>query len=202
MTPPRSLIGEVLDHPWFRRARTRRIIFAVAAVILAILCVFPRHYQAEAELLPQDTGGGLSAVLAQQAGGAILNLGALTGNKQSVEADLTIARSNAVLRAVVEKLKGPFPKRFKHPIKAEVTLKHKLGIIAIRGSILQITATDADPIFAKALVNAVAMSIQERLAEISISQASRKKLVAENRLGEVFDSSSEGSAGSHSVQAD
>lgn len=182
MTPPPTFVSVVMDSRWLRTPWRRRLTFAALAIILAVFCVWPRYYLAEAELLPEDSGGGLSAVLAQQAGGAILNLGALTGNKQSIEADLTIARSHAVLVKAQDKLRRQFPKRFGDARADEVTLKRRMGIVAIRGSIVQITVHDPDPMFAKALVSAVASAIQDRLADISIEQALQKRAVAENRL--------------------
>jgi len=184
LTPPPTIMSAVFDSAWFRSPLRRRLTFALCALILAALCLWPRQYAAETELLPQTSGGGLSAILAQQAGGAILDLGSLTGNRQTIEADLTVARSYSVLRTVIVKLLPAFPSRFRDPVKAAAKLRHELGIIAIRGSILQITVRDHDPAFAKALVNAVATSIQDRLAALSIQQAGQKRAVAENRLRE------------------
>ena len=146
MTPPRSIVTSIFDHPWFRNDWRRRLTFLVIAIVAGLLTLFPQTYAAETELLPVSSGGGLSAILSQQSGGALLDLGSLTGNKQSIEADLTIARSYEVLRLAMVKLHAQFPGRVGDFRKAAVELKKKVGIIAIRGSIVQITAHDNDPI--------------------------------------------------------
>ena len=154
------------------------------ALLLGGLTLWPRHYRAETELMPQDSGGGLSSALAQQGAGAILDLGALVGGKQSIEADLTIAKSHAVIIKVIDKLHLVGRPGFGTPQAAENKLKRKMDIIAVRGSILQITVRDADPAFAKAFAEAVATSIQDRLADLSLLQADQRRAVASNRLRE------------------
>jgi len=182
MTPPRTILGSVVNNPWFRRPGRRRLTFAVAAVVFAILSVWPRHYLAEAQLLPQDSGGGLSAALAQQGTGGMLSLGALLGNKQPVESDLTIARSHAVLNLVIDKLHLTGRQGFGNRQQAAVKLRRRLSVIAIRGSILQIQAEDKDPDVARSIAGAAADAIQDRLAAISVTQAAQKRAVANDRF--------------------
>jgi len=184
VTPPRSVISRTLETPWFRSSLTRRLTFLVLALILAVLSFFPQHYVAEAELMPQESGGGLSAVLAQQASGAILDLGALVGNKTSVEADLTIARSHDVAQSVLDRLQLVGKPGFGDNRQAEAKLAKKVDVVAVRGSLLQIRVSDADPDFAKTLTAAVAQSIRDRLAQISLEQAAEKRSVATNRLAD------------------
>jgi uncharacterized protein involved in exopolysaccharide biosynthesis len=182
VTPPRTIIGSVLNTPLLRSPLKRRIIFGLLIVALAVLCLYPRTYVAEAQLMPQTPGGGLSTALAQESNGAILDLGALTGSKTSVESDLTVARSHAVTQDVVNKLKHAGRHGWSTRTQAEAALDHKIGIIAIRGSILQITAHDTNPEFARSLVAVTADAIQDRLGEISIRQSAQKRAVATNRL--------------------
>ncbi|MEO8927293.1 MAG: hypothetical protein ABI306_09030 [Caulobacteraceae bacterium] len=172
----------MLDSPWFRRPLRRRITFAVAALVLAVLCVWPRHYVAKADLMPQDSGGGLASLLNQSVG--LVSLGALLGSHQSIEADLTIGRSEAVLRAVVDRLHLVGHGRFHDRRQAEIALQKKIDVSAIRGSILQVQASDSDPEFARALVAASAAAIQDRLTTLSLEQAAQKRTVADNRMAE------------------
>jgi len=178
-------MASVMSTPWLRLALRRRIIFAVAALLLGVLSIWPQHYAAEAQLEPQDSGGGLSAALAGQgAAGGLLSLGALLGNKQPIEADLTIARSHAVLDLVIRDLRLVGRPGFGNLNGAEVALRQKLGVIAIRGNILQITARDRNPALALGIVAATADAIQTRLADISLKQAAQKRAVARDRLSD------------------
>jgi uncharacterized protein involved in exopolysaccharide biosynthesis len=184
MTPPFTISGAVLESRWFRDRARRRLSFLVAGILLAVLSLFPRHYQAETELLPQEAGGGLAQLLAQQGSGSVLSLSSLTGENKSVETDLTIARSHVVIRDAVNQLHARFPDRTRNPQAAMIALKHKLNIIAIRGSILQITAADPDPAFAQALVTAIADSIRAQLTQVNLEADRLKRQVAENRMKE------------------
>jgi tyrosine-protein kinase Etk/Wzc len=182
MKPPPTIMAGILDSRWFRHPLRRRLSFLFVALILAVFCVWPRHYLAKAEMMPQDTGGGLSALLAQT--GGMVNLGALLGNHQSIEADLTIARSQAVLRDVVTRLHLIGHSGYPSFQKAEVKLRRKIDVSAIRGSILQIRAQDVDPAFAQRFVAAYTVAIQDRLTALNLEQAAQKRTVANNRMAE------------------
>jgi capsule polysaccharide export protein KpsE/RkpR len=178
-------MGAILGTPWARDPLKRRLTVVVAAVVLAVLCVWPRHYMARADLMPDDSGGGLSSLLGAASGGSgggLLSLGALIGNHQSIEADLTIARSQAVLNDVVRALRLQDRPGFGDAAHAQAKLRRKVDIESIRGSILQITIRDSDPAFAKALVGAFATAIRGRLTILNLQQAAQKKAVADNRM--------------------
>ena len=170
-----------MRDPWRRRS-----ILAILFLVLAVLSIWPQAYVAKAELAPEDTGGSLASLLSGS-GGPLASLGALVAGRQSIEADLTIARSIAVSRdaAVVLKQRGLLrgagrtTDSFEH---AASTLRHTVHVEAIRGSILQIFVTDHDPVFAKAAVDSYAIAIRGRLAAIDVGQTSQKKALAANRL--------------------
>jgi uncharacterized protein involved in exopolysaccharide biosynthesis len=182
MTPPFTISGAILESRWFKDRTRRRLSFLAVALLLAVLCLFPRHYKAETELLPQEATGGLAQLLAQQGSGSVLSLSSLTGENNGVETDLTVARSHVVIKDAVHELHARFPNRTRDPLTAMIALKNKLNIVAIRGSILQIVATDHDPAFAQALVTAIADGIRHQLTEITLESERQKREVAENRL--------------------
>ena len=98
-------MGAVLDSPWVQNPFRRRGAVVIAAIVLAVLCVWPRPYMARAQLLPNDYGGSLASLLGAAGGGGALALGALFGGHQSIESDVTITRSQAVLGVVVRRLR-------------------------------------------------------------------------------------------------
>jgi tyrosine-protein kinase Etk/Wzc len=184
MTPPSTIVAGVLRSPWFRDSARRRISFAAICAILAVLCFFPRHYLARAQLLPQSPGGGLSAMLSGGANGGLLSLGALLGQRQSIEVELAVARSHAVAVSVIDRLHLTRRAGFHDPEQAAVKLQKKVDIEAVRGSIILISVRDPDPRFAMELASAYSASIQDRLANLNRRQTASKQAVAETKLSE------------------
>ena len=67
---------------------------------------------------------------------------------------------------------------------AEIAIRKKIDVSALRGSILQISAHDGDPIVARDIVAAYAAGIQDRLASLNVTQTEERKTVAVSRLAE------------------
>ena len=148
MRPPPTLIGAVLSTFWFRDPLRRRVTFVIVALVLALLSVWPRHYVARAQLLPDDAGSVLSSLLGTASGGAggLLSLGGLIGNHQSIESDLTIARSEIVVEDVARRLHAEGRVRSGDIERTQRKLLHRTDLDAVRGSILRIVVTDSDPV--------------------------------------------------------
>jgi uncharacterized protein involved in exopolysaccharide biosynthesis len=171
-----------METAWVRDARRRRSTLAILAGILAVLSLWPRPYLAKAELAPEPSSGGLSAMLAGGVPGGALNLNALLGQGQSIEAALAVARSHAVAQGVLIRLHLADHREFGDPPRAEVKLRKLVNIEAVRGAIIQIKVRDHDPQFAVTLASAYAAAIQDRLATIAMQQTSERRVVAVVRL--------------------
>lgn len=179
-----TIIASVMGLRAVRDPRTRRLALAAAAVILAVLSIWPRQYLAKAELLPKDPGGGLSAILSGGANGGLLSLGALIGQRQSIEAELAVSRSHAVAADVVRRLRLTHRPGFGDADHAEARLRAKVRLEALRGSILLVSVRDTDRAFALALAGGYAAAVQDRLAALNLTQTAAKRAVAENRLSD------------------
>jgi uncharacterized protein involved in exopolysaccharide biosynthesis len=179
-----------MQSPWVRDPLKRRGALAVVAVILAVFCVWPRPYLARAQLMPDNSGGGLASLLGQTGGGgALASLGALIGGRQSIESDLTIARSLAVAEDVTNRLRqeGRLPAGTRTaggPDRDVSALRHKADIEVIRGGILQVSVVDHRPEFAKALVTAYVLAIRSRLEALNVEEAKQKKAIATDRMAD------------------
>ncbi len=184
MTRPPSIMEFVLGSRWARDPWKRRGSLAIAMIVLAVLCVWPRHYVARTEMLPNDAGSTLSSVLGSAGGtaGGVLAFGSLLGNHASpIESDLTISRSQVVVADVVRRLhaEGLLSGDLE---RAQAKLHHKATMEAMRGGILRVEITDHDPVFAKAAVTDYVAAITARVAAITREQAARKKEVTVSRL--------------------
>ena len=60
MTPQPSVMEFVFGSRWVRDPWKRRGALAAAMLVLAVLSVWPRHYVARTEMLPNDVGNTLS----------------------------------------------------------------------------------------------------------------------------------------------
>src|SRR4051794_16111791 len=99
---PQTVLATIIELPWLARTKLRRCVFAVIAVLLAILSAWPRPYLASALLAPDDSAASLQSLFS---GGAGVNLiSSLLGGRGTVEADLLVGRSNTVFTAVSTKL--------------------------------------------------------------------------------------------------
>ena len=173
-----------MRDPWKRRG-----ILVIAAVVLAILSVWPRTYLARAELIPDQNTGGLPSILTGSGGGALASLGSLIGARQSIESDLSIARSQAVAEDTARRLlQQGFLKGASHGAvdleRATAAVRSAVDVESITGSILQITVTNHDPVYAKAAVNNYVTAVRGRLSSISVEQSSLKKTIAANRMAD------------------
>lgn len=180
VTKPVSLLDLVTGSRWFQDNRLRRLIFALALVILAILSVFPRVYAADVKLAPQESNtAGLSAILTQLGG----NYAALLGRSQPIEVDLAVARSFEVKREVVRKLGTNIKDRDKVR-RAILRLEDQTDVQAMRGNLIQITVRDRAPERALKVTEAYADAMQERLAEISHEATANKRKILNQRFAE------------------
>jgi capsule polysaccharide export protein KpsE/RkpR len=189
MRAPPTIMAAFLDGSWFRHPWRRRLAFLAFAVVAGLLALWPKHYLAEAQLLPEDSSGGLSAALAQGGGGggSLASLSSLIGNKQPVEADLTIARSEVVINDILDRLRSSGIFRDQSHDEAAKRLRKKLTLVSIRGSILQISVKDRDPAVAKTIAAAAAGAIQSRLTQLNLEQTAEKRAVAANRVQDAAD---------------
>jgi len=111
------LIAFAADARWRRRG------YALAALILALLTVFPQPYVARAKLLPQDSSSiGLGSTL-NALGGQLQGFAALFGGaKQQTDMYLAVSRSSEVGDAVIKRLKLVGPDGYASATRAHVAL--------------------------------------------------------------------------------
>ncbi len=169
-----------------RQPRPRRIAFLIAAIICAILSIWPRTYAARVKLLSQGgDAGGLSTTLGL-IGGGLQNFAALIGGHQSAEVYLAMGRSNDVENNVIGRLHLIGRKKHEYPSfeKARLALARKVDIHTLNGGILEVEAKDQDPEFALELVKAYTAAIQDRVAQLSRAQTAKKNEIVSERFAE------------------
>jgi uncharacterized protein involved in exopolysaccharide biosynthesis len=175
-------MGAVLDSPWVANGLRRRIVLAALALVLAVLSVWPRPYLASTLLTPDDSAAGLSGLFGGGGGGNAL--AALLSGRGTIEADLLIGRSQAVVAGVAQRLHDQG--RYKHDSlpRLEAKLRRKVDVEAVRGSVLQISTLDHDPNAARLIIEDYVQVVRRRLTELSRDQAVEKRVIARERMND------------------
>ena len=170
----------LVNAPWVARAELRRSVFVALALLLTILSVWPRPYEASALLAPDDSAAGLTGLFS--GGGGVNLISSLLGGQGTIEADLLVGRSNSVFTAVAQRLheQGRYSDMTVERLNAR--LRRKIEVESQRGSILLISIEDYDPDLAQQIIGDFAVELRGRLTALSREQAGAKLAIANERM--------------------
>lgn len=169
--------------------RQRRRLYALFALLLAILCMFPQPYVARARIVPQDLSSlGLSG-LTGGFGGQFQGFAALLGGaRQPIDMYLAIARSAEVADAVIEELELVGPEAdYSSKRSARKALDRKVDIHSLTGGIIEIETRVHDPATAQDLTRAYSRAISDYIVLLGRDRTERRRGIIEQRLGEAAD---------------
>lgn len=168
--------------------RMRRRAYALAALVLALLTVFPQPYVARAKVLPQDNNSvGLGSMM-NALGGQLQGFAALFGGaKQQIDMYLAIGRSSEVSDEVIRKLKLVGPNGYSSATKARVALARKADVHSLTGGIIEVEVRTHDPDEAEALTRAYVDAIGNRIMALGKDRVERKRTIVSQRFKEAAD---------------
>lgn len=164
---------------WLRDARWRIRLYAAAALVLAILCLVPRPYEARAKLVPQDPSSiGIGAIGGgSQFGGFAALLG---GAKQPIDLYLAVARGREVTDTVIRR--GNLEARFGSTRRAQLNLAKMVDVHSLTGGVIEVETRAHDEAEAEALTRAYVAAITERLNFLGKDRVRRKEQVVRTRF--------------------
>jgi len=176
------LIAFAADARWRRRG------YALAALILALLTVFPQPYVARAKLLPQDSSSiGLGSTL-NALGGQLQGFAALFGGaKQQTDMYLAVSRSSEVGDAVIKRLKLVGPDGYASATRAHVALAQKVDIHTLTGGIVEVEVRTRNAEEAETLTRAYVAAIGDRIVALGKDRVERKRAIVMQRFKEAGD---------------
>lgn len=167
-----------------REPRIRWLIYGIATVALAVLCVLPRPYTARAKIVPGDSGANsLISVVGALGGGQAQNLASLFGDRGATEVALQLSRSEAVANDVIDRLRlvGPTG-RFADAREARLALAKDVDVHSLLGGILEIETKNHDSDYSLAVTKTYVDAIGDRLSNYGREQVARKRRIVEDRL--------------------
>lgn len=170
MTPRKSMIGHLATTALFASPLRRRVVFALALIVCAILAIFPTPYLAVTTLAPTDPNSlGLSGTLGQL--GAVQSV---FGNQAAIEVSMRIGDSDLVRGLVADKLN--LDKRLgKDRIGTLRWLQRYVDVRSLRGGIIQFDIKLHDADLARDIIATYAVAVREKLAEINRKQTAYKR---------------------------
>jgi hypothetical protein len=162
--------------------RVRLIIYAVLGGVLAVLCLFPRPFMARAKVMPGDNNAA-SLFSMSGAGSQLQNLASLFGDRSATEVTLQLAKSDAVTRDVVARLKLAGPGApYADERSAMVALGKRVDIHSLLGGIIEFETRAYDQDWALAVTRAYVEAMSDRMGSYVRTQVSRKRRIVEDRL--------------------
>ncbi len=169
-------------------ARLRRRAYALIALILALLTVFPQPYVARAKVLPQDNNSiGLGSMM-NALGGQLQGFAALFGGaKQQTDMYLAVGRSSEVGHEVIRKLKLVGPEGYASATKARIALARKVDVHSLTGGIIEVEVRTHDAGEAEALTRAYVGAIGNRIIALGKDRVERKRAIVAERFKEAAD---------------
>ena len=168
--------------------RRRRIGYAVLAILLALLCVFPQPYVARAKMVPQDNNSiGLGSMM-NALGGQLQGFAALFGGaKQPIDMYLAIARGTEVTDTVIQKLKLVGPGGYASRDRARIAVTKKADIHSLTGGIVEVEVRTHDAGQAEAMTRAYVQAISDRIIALGRDRVRRKRDVVQQRFKQAAD---------------
>lgn len=181
-----SRLAEAGERAWVlvADARRRRIAYAVLAVVLAILCLFPQPYVGRAKVVPQEPTSPLSGALGASSG--LQSFAALFGGgRRAIDLYLTIGQSEDVRNDVIHNLKL-VGSSYKYATlrDARVRLERRVDIQSLPGGVIEIVTTTHDADESLKLTQAYASAIAERFKRLNEEQLTTKRKLVDERFGE------------------
>jgi hypothetical protein len=169
-----------------RNDRSRRLTYAVLAVVSGILIFFPRPYVAEAKIVPQDTSATAASTtsLIGALGGSTQTLNSLlTGGKATNDLYLIIGRSDSVADEVIRRagLVGPNG-QFSTARRARLFLDKRVDVHLLLGGVMEIETKLYDPDEAKRITDAYANAISNQLASFGRQLIESKRRIVARRF--------------------
>lgn len=171
-------------EPYWTDPRKRRRAYALLAVLLAILCLFPQPHVGRAKIVPQETSSALAGL--GGGGGRMQDIAAMFGGgRRAIDLYLTIGQSEDVRSDVIRELKLVGSSwKYRSADAARVRLENSVDVQSLPGGVVEIKVTTHDPGESLRLTRAYAQAIATRFKVLNGEQLTTKRKLVDGRFRE------------------
>ena len=182
----------LLDFIAFVRRHRRPLTFVPlgAGVLTALITLFlPNQYTATARLCPPQQNqlsaallGSITGLSMMTGGGGGAGLGSALGLKNPNDIYVGMLQSNRIADRLIDRYK--LKERYKQSTRLETRkeLDDATDIFAGKDGLIVIEVRDTDPAFAAELANAYVKELDDLTQDLSVGEASQRRLFFENEL--------------------
>jgi uncharacterized protein involved in exopolysaccharide biosynthesis len=177
---------------WRARALLLRIAGIAFIASLAVAFLIPKMYVSKAMIMPPETSGSSSALLAAMAGRAFGSdaLGGLAmslmGGHNSGALFVDLLRSGSVSSGLIDRFQLQSVYRKRYRVDAAKVLARRTQIVQDKKSgVLTVAVRDTDPVRARDMAQAYLDELNILVTRTSRSSAHQERVFIEKRLGEV-----------------
>ncbi|MDP1735917.1 MAG: hypothetical protein Q8L23_00600 [Caulobacter sp.] len=171
MTPPKTIIGQIVNLRFFERFAWRAGVFIPIIALFLLLTFIPERYKATGSLTPTDSASmGLSGALGQL--GAIDNV---FGTQAAVEVAVRIANSVDVSDRVIADVNLANRMKGRSRVALHRWLAGRVDIRSLRGGIIVVEMEHRDPALSRDIVASYIRATQQQLTVISRRQTNYKR---------------------------
>jgi hypothetical protein len=169
---------------FFEDQRKRRRAYLVIALVLAVLCVFPRPYVARAKILPEDPSEfGASSMLSALGGQLGVLASLVNGGGKTIDVYLIIGRSDIVREDVIRTLKlvgsgAPYASM----ASAKRGLDRKVDVHSLLGGVLEIETRTHDSDESLRITRAYVTAISQRIEALGRAKVGDRQKLIESRF--------------------
>lgn len=170
--------------------RKRILLTGLAALLLATIYGFllPFTYTAAASLVPPGSNGGASSAMAMMGQLSSIAPSGLLGGKNQADMYVGILKSQSISHAMIERfdLKKLYKVK-KESDAAKALMAQSIFEVDPKSSIIVIQVTDHSPKMACDLANGYVQALQDKSAQLALTESSQRRLFYEQRLAKEKD---------------
>jgi uncharacterized protein involved in exopolysaccharide biosynthesis len=191
-----DLLLSVVKRKWL----IAKVTLAATLLAIVIVLIIPRSYVAKTSILPPDQNQGLAAAMMGQLGSVATLAGKELGLKNPSDAYVLVLKSNAIGEQLIRRFDLQHVYKKKHQLDTLRALAAHVTISDDKSGVITIEFEDEDPKRAADVANGYVEELRQVMKNLSVAEASQRRVFFEQAVGEAKQQLSESEAGLKGVE--